>query len=260
MTTRPTATPESNPSLKGRTMKRTLTTTTAAALALGITLAPSANATEETPFAEYETTVCWSMDNTDGIEGTYEWPQTRSTCTPVPACEQFIELQVDQYWIRDAEDEAYLAGLNVLSSPADDARLEPHGYYSKLFTGAECVVEEPEVPVDPEPPVDPPVDPPVVVDPPVDEPVDPPITDTPPPVDEPVVDEPTTPTVEQPETPEKVDTIVPVVKAETPTTTAEATPALPNAGGPSPRLLIAGLLSILAGSLAFMVRRIRGQA
>lgn len=99
---------------------------------------------EEPPtFTPYETTICWQMDNSDGIEGTYEWPQTRADCNTQPACDEVIEFQIDTYWIRDADDEAYLAGLTHLNGPEDDASLEPHNYSSKLVRGDEC--EQPPV-------------------------------------------------------------------------------------------------------------------
>lgn len=80
----------------------------------------------------YEVDVCWTMDNPDGVEGTYEFPQTRG-CDTAPKCEGLVERQYDTYWIRDADDEAYLAGLTVLNSSADDAQLEPHDYYGELL-------------------------------------------------------------------------------------------------------------------------------
>lgn len=102
-------------------------------------------------FKPYEVDVCWTMSHTDGVEGTYQWPQTRG-CQP-PACEETVEQQHDTYWIRDRDDEAYLAGLTGLNSPADDARLEPHGYYSVVLTGPECETptEEPTPTDDPTP-------------------------------------------------------------------------------------------------------------
>lgn len=98
-------------------------------------------------FTPYEVDVCWTMLNSDGVEGTYEFPQVRG-CEP-PACEETVEYQYDTYWIRDADDKAYLAQLMRLESPADDARLEPHDYYSDVVTNDEPC--EPEVPVKPEP-------------------------------------------------------------------------------------------------------------
>ncbi|VXB82896.1 hypothetical protein [Aeromicrobium sp. 9AM] len=90
-------------------------------------------------FEKYEVEICWTMDKSDGVEGTYEWPQTRSsTCTPAPTCGKVIEIQRDLYWIESQDDEDYLASLDVLNSPADDAQLSPHGYYSKVFTGPAC--------------------------------------------------------------------------------------------------------------------------
>lgn len=95
--------------------------------------------TEE--FTPYETDVCWTMDNSDGVVGTFEFPQTRG-CQP-PACEETVEYQHDTYWIRDLADEEYLAGLTHLNSPADDASLEPHDYYGEVVTGDDCAVQPP---------------------------------------------------------------------------------------------------------------------
>ncbi len=79
-------------------------------------------------FEEYETCVLWSVDNPDIAD----FPQTRvdtDDCTVPPAtCEGAQRFQQDHYWIRDLADEEYLAGLQHLNSPADDARLEPHNY------------------------------------------------------------------------------------------------------------------------------------
>lgn len=93
-------------------------------------------------FKAYEVDACWLMTNSDGVEGTYEWPQTRvygHDCGAVPACGEVAEYQHDTYWIRDKDDKHYLKNLHVLNSPADDARLEPHDYYSTVVHGAECV-------------------------------------------------------------------------------------------------------------------------
>ena len=61
-----------------------------------------------------------------------DFPQTRvdtDDCTVPPAtCEGDQRFQQDYYWISDLADEEYLAGLQHLNSPADDARLEPHTY------------------------------------------------------------------------------------------------------------------------------------
>ena len=82
----------------------------------------------EDEFADYEVCALWSVDNPEVAD----FPQTRvdtDDCTTPPAtCEGDQRFQQDYYWIRDAEDEQYLAGLQHLNSPADDARLEPHNY------------------------------------------------------------------------------------------------------------------------------------
>ena len=158
---------------------------------------------DDPEFVKYEVEVCWTMDNSDGVEGTYEWPQTRSnTCTPVPDCEEVIEIQRDLYWIENQADEDYLAGLETLNSAADDASLSPHDYYSKVFTGAACPPppphdECPDIPGDqPEgtdcDPVVPPTD--ACPDIPDNQPEGTDCTPDEPPVDEPPTD---TPTVEK---------------------------------------------------------------
>lgn len=182
---------------------------------------------EPPAFERYETEVCWTMDTSDGIEGTYEWPQTRSaTCTPVPKCEEVIEIQRDLYWIESQEDEDYLAGLTTLNSPADDASLSPHDYYSKVFVGADCPVVEPPVE---EPPVEePPVtEPPVVVEPPAVE------------ADEPPAD------VDTPDEP----------KADEPVVTTDVDQVLPNTGGASKFLVVVGILLIVGGAFTLLRRR-----
>lgn len=157
-------------------------------------------------FEAYEVDVCWTMSHTDGVEGTYEWPQTRG-CEP-PACGEVVEQQHDTYWIRDRADEEYLAGLTGLSSPADDARLEPHGYYSTVLTGPECETPDPDPTPTPEPtptpdptptptptPPGPPSEPPAPSEPPVTVPPVPtvPVEPTKPPTTPPVTpDEPKT--------------------------------------------------------------------
>jgi LPXTG-motif cell wall-anchored protein len=177
----------------------------------------------------YEVDVCWVMAASDGVEGTYEFPQTRTTnCTPTPKCEELIEIQNDTYWIRDKADEDYLAGLTNLNSPADDARLEPHGYFSKVFRGEEkCPVV---VPPTEEPPV---VVPPVVTPP----EVVPPVTDT-------------------PEVPKPVDTPKDEGKIGTPTSEDISQPSastdssdqvLPDTGGFSKLLLVAAVIALLVG-------------
>lgn len=183
-------------------------------------------------FERYEVEVCWTMDNSDGVEGTYEWPQTRSaTCAPVPKCEETIEIQRDLYWIENKQDEDYLAGLTTLSSPADDASLSPHGYYSKVFVGGDCPVVEPPVE---EPPVEePPVTEPPVTEPPVEEPP----AEEPPAADPPAVDTPDEPKVDEPVITTNVDQ------------------ALPNTGGTSPHLLVIGVLLIVGGAFALARRR-----
>jgi LPXTG-motif cell wall-anchored protein len=97
-------------------------------------------------FADYEVCVLWSVDN----PGVSDWPQTRvdsDDCTTPPAtCEGDQRFQQDYYWIRDAEDEQYLAGLQHLNSPTDDASLEPHNYSMidvPAASGADC--EQPTV-------------------------------------------------------------------------------------------------------------------
>lgn len=202
-------------------------------------------------FEAYEVDACWTMSNTDGIENTYQFPQTYG-CVP-PKCEETIEQQHDTYWIRDKEDEATLEKIKAegLDSPADDAPLEPHDYYSEVLTGEKCETEEP--PVCPEgqigtppnctvPPVDvcpniegnqseipagyvkddngdcvlipeePPVSEPPVTEPPVTEP---PVTE--PPVTEPPVTEPpvTEPPVTEPPVTEPPTTEPPVTEPPT---------------------------------------------
>ncbi|GAA3510199.1 hypothetical protein GCM10022234_00530 [Aeromicrobium panaciterrae] len=93
-------------------------------------------------FEVYEVDACWQMATSDGVEGTYEWPQTRvygEECGATPACGETVEFQHDTYWIRDKEDKQYLKHLKVLNSPADDAQLEPHDYYSTVVHGGECI-------------------------------------------------------------------------------------------------------------------------
>jgi hypothetical protein len=91
----------------------------------------------------YEVQVCWTMEHSDGVENTYEFPQTRG-CDTQPPCESSLEFQHDTYWIRDEADENYLANLTTLNSPADDAQLEPHDYYSNIVTNDEkCVGPQP---------------------------------------------------------------------------------------------------------------------
>ena len=88
--------------------------------------------TEEPPaFEEYEVCALWSVDNPgSGVD----WPQTRvetdveADCPTPPATCEPQRFQYDVYWIRDADDEAYLAGLQHLTGPQDDVRLEPHDY------------------------------------------------------------------------------------------------------------------------------------
>jgi LPXTG-motif cell wall-anchored protein len=106
--------------------------------------------------------VLWSVDN----PGVADFPQTRvdsEDCTTPPAtCEGDQRFQRDYYWIRDADDEQYLAGLQHLNSPADDARLEPHNYSMidvPAKTGEDCEpTPEPTCETDPTlcpvPPVD----------------------------------------------------------------------------------------------------------
>jgi hypothetical protein len=96
------------------------------------------NGEEPPPPSEYpyEVNVCWTMQNTDGVEGTYSFPQTRG-CEP-PDCDETVEYQHDTYWIRDDADKEYLDGLTVLNSSADDASLEPHNYYSEVVEGDDC--------------------------------------------------------------------------------------------------------------------------
>jgi hypothetical protein len=130
--------------------------------------APNPNYPCDTPepaFNAYEVNACWTMTHSDGIENTYQFPQTRG-CNP-PPCNTTIEQQHDTYWIRDQAEADYYAGLTGLNSPADDAQLEPHGYYSVILTGGAC--EEPPLeqpPVTESPVVEPPVTQPPVVEPP----------------------------------------------------------------------------------------------
>ncbi len=92
----------------------------------------------EEPKYPYETNACWTMSHTDGVEGTYEWPQTYG-CVP-PKCGETVEYQYDTYWIRDAADEATLASIKAhgMTGPESDGSLEPHGYYSKVVHWRSC--------------------------------------------------------------------------------------------------------------------------
>src|SRR6478735_2698952 len=88
----------------------------------------------------YEVDACWTMSHTDGIENTYQFPQTYG-CDYEPKCEETVEFQYDTYWIRDEADEAHFEEIkaNGLDSPADDNSLEPHDYYSEVVTNdTEC--------------------------------------------------------------------------------------------------------------------------
>ena len=107
---------------------------------------------EEPPaFEEYEVCALWSVDN----PAVADFPQTRvdsDDCTVPPAtCEGDQRFQQDYYWIRDADDEQYLAGLQHLNSPADDARLEPHNYsmIDVPATSTEKFAETPKTEVTP---------------------------------------------------------------------------------------------------------------
>jgi hypothetical protein len=106
-------------------------------------LCPGGYVGPQGPTFPHEAEVCWTMSHSDGVENTYQFPQTRG-CQP-PACGETVEQQRDTYWIRDEGDLNYLIGLTSLNSPADDARLEPHDYYSVIRTGDACeglVIEE----------------------------------------------------------------------------------------------------------------------
>ena len=106
----------------------------------------------EDEFPDYEVCALWSVDNPEVAD----FPQTRvdsEDCTTPPAtCEGDQRFQQDYYWIRDAEDEQYLAGLQHLNSPADDARLEPHNYSMidvPAKTGEDCEPVQPTCETDP---------------------------------------------------------------------------------------------------------------
>lgn len=129
----------------------TKTRTTLAGL-LATTLALSCVSYAEATGYPYEQTVCWAMDNpTLDNANTYQWPQHKVDCGVVPAandttCGTPGKYQVDTYWIRDDTDRDYLAGMTVMSSPADDAQLEPHGYYAVTVTAKpaeQCVAPTP---------------------------------------------------------------------------------------------------------------------
>ena len=186
-------------------------------------------------FTPYEVTVCWSMDNPDlSTPGTHEWPQTRASC-PVPASTGKCEggkYQVDTYWIRDVEDEEYLAALTVLNSPADDARLEPHDYYAAAVPGDASKCES-VPPVDAYPDVE--GDQPVGTDRTSIVPEESPVVT--PPVDKPVNFRP------KPQMP--VD---------------EASAVLPNTGGPDILFAGLGVALLIAGGVAVAVGTKRRKA
>lgn len=192
-------------------------------------------------FDSYKTTVCWEMHGTANDEG-YSWPQTRVSCDVVPKCEETIAIQKDVYLIENAEEEAYLAGMNSMTSSADDHQIID-SWSLVTRTGDECEVDVPPVDV---PPV---VTPPVVV---------PPVV-TPPVVVTPVV---TPPAIV------KVATVPTVVKIVTPPTTVKqiTSPAaqeqgvLPNTGGSNVLLpTIAVLLIAIGGSVVYFARKVRNQ-
>lgn len=128
----------------------------------GIMVAVQQDATGSTPPAyPYEQTVCWQMDAPDLTNpASYEWPQTKVDCSVVPpantsACGDGAKYQIDTYWIRDDADRDYLAGMTTMSSSADDASLEPHGYYAVTVLpkpAGECATPTP-TPTPTEPPV-----------------------------------------------------------------------------------------------------------
>lgn len=97
-------------------------------------------------FKKYEVCATWRVD-----QGAELWPQTLVSrdCAyvPVQECSPY-KIQFDRYWIRDAEDEAYWLSLTGLSSPADDARLDPHAYYVKTIDALSKKDCTPKPPVD----------------------------------------------------------------------------------------------------------------
>jgi LPXTG-motif cell wall-anchored protein len=170
----------------------------------------------------YEVNACWKMLASDGVEGTYEWPQVYvgTACDLAPKCET-VEYQFDVYWIRDESDEALLEQLKKdgLAANSSDAALEAHGYYSKLVPGNDDLCTPPLVcppdttgtPPDcePTPPTEPPTTPPTPEEP----PVTPPTPEEPPVVTPPTPEQPVVPQEpKQPNTP--VTTVLPATGAD----------------------------------------------
>lgn len=90
----------------------------------------------EPPFQVKEVCATWETTSINA-----DWPQKllSKDCGFIPEqrCEPY-KIQFDKYWIRDAADQKYYDGLTVLNSPADDASLEPHGYYLKTIEAKDC--------------------------------------------------------------------------------------------------------------------------
>ncbi len=62
-------------------------------------------------------------------------------CDALPKCGETVEYQHDSYWIKGKDDWEYFKNLLTLNSPADDARLHPHDYYSVVKVGEACPIE-----------------------------------------------------------------------------------------------------------------------
>ena len=125
---------------------------------LGGMPAHATNPTDDPPLP-VEVCATWKVIDSDGNGDIWEQNILSKDCSYAPPaeCEPY-QIQFDKYWIRDAEDAAYFESLTVLYSPADDARLDPHGYYVETIPAKDCTV----------PPIEPPTEPPVEIVPPTE--------------------------------------------------------------------------------------------